>query len=77
MGYNNGECPWLPTMQRNKQMIIDRNMPIEELAELMGELATTRQAYIMLDLLVQSGAYDTDDISDEAWLDMLDEVADF
>ncbi len=56
-------------------MKISRNMNLSQLAEHMGNVATENDARRMRDLLVASGHESLDDVSDDVWMQMLNEAA--
>ena len=53
-------------------MIITRTTPLGHLAEFMGPLATNENTQRMRDVLLEAGVADTDAVSDEQWLRLID-----
>ena len=56
-------------------MHIDNNFTPTQLDELMGADADERDGRILLGLLSREGVTDTDELTEEEWLGLLDEAA--
>lgn len=56
-------------------MHIDDNFTPAQLVELMGADADERDGRILLGLLSREGVTDTDELTEEEWLGLLDEAA--
>ena len=55
-------------------MKITNNTTTDQVAELMGSDATERQGRIMMDLISRECIVDTEEVSDEDWGKLLEEV---
>ena len=55
-------------------MKITNDTTTNQIAELMGSDATERQGRIMLGLMAREGIVDTEEVSEKAWLKLLDDV---
>ena len=56
-------------------MHIDNNFTLTQLVELMGADADERDGRILLGLLGREGVTDTDELTEEEWLGLIEEAA--
>jgi len=57
-------------------MIIHRNMDLDQLHQLMGDVATREEAAALRDILIENDYANTDDINQADWLELLELVWD-
>jgi hypothetical protein len=50
---------------------ISRHTPLDQVAEMLGTLANDEDAQSMLDVLLEAGVKDTDELSDKQWLEFV------